>query len=358
MQISDTIAFSTLAPVSTGKRDVRRRVCVRRARCMTWTGAMQTTEHVREVERYLTNIAKADKPAYLDALVHTLLKEDGNEACAPSARSNLHPFFIPIARSTKVEEVTGLLRWPTPPEEFPLPVVKCRFDDPCLTLVSSSAQALVTRAIAEADYAGKEKRRDEIRGSSSLAVGYQNGDVDKSGLGIERFLTLYTEGFPDIYEGLARFHLAKGDESSALITCERAVRSQAGWAQGHVFHAEILKGLGRDLEARDAARFSLQLPLWTIRSMDKVREMAELAGYQEGESLGRIYRRLYEDKREKEIADGKPAAQVALDRAAWLLDVCVAEKSWTKDSWEDIRENLAELYDEAGMSSLATFVRY
>lgn len=319
---------------------------------------MQATEHVREVERYLSNIAKADKPAYLDVMVHTLLRGDGNEVCAPSARSNLHPFFIPIVKNANTDEVTGLLRWPTPPEKFPLPVVKCSCGDPCLTLVSSSAQALVTRAIAEADYAGDENRRDEIRAASSLAIGYQNGDADKSGLGIERYLTLFTEGFPDIYEGLVNYHLAKGDDSSALITCERAVRAQAGWAQGHVFHAEILRGLGRDLEARDAARFSLQLPLWTMRSMEKVREMAELAGYEEGESLGKIYRRLYEDKREKEIEEGKPAAQVALDRAAWLLDVCVAEKSWTKQRWEDVRENLAELYDEAGMNSLATFVRY
>lgn len=352
------VTFLPTSPLPTLKRRSSSRVCRRRAKSVPWAATLQTAEHVKEIERYLRNIAKADSPPYLDAMVYTLLKQPGAEATTPSARHNMHPFFIPVVKKENTNTVTGLLRWPTPPEEFPLPVVTCSQNDPCLTLVSPSTKSFVTRAIAEADYAGREAQRDDIRSSSVLAVGYQNGDVDKSGLGIERYLTVHTEGFPDIYEGLAQFHLAKGDESSALITCERAARAQAGWGRAHAFHAEILKGLGRELEARDAARFSLQLPLWTIGSVTRVRDMAVLAGYQEEESLRKIYRTLYEDKREKEIAEGKPSAQVALDRAAWLLDVCVAEKEWGGKGWEDIREQLAELYDEAGMNDLATFVRY
>lgn len=327
--------------------------------CMT-TNA-ETAEHVKEVERYLSSIAKVEKPVYLDALIHILATSPGSVRMSPTARGKLHPFFIPIARRDTAGETFGLLRWPTPPsDDFPMPVVRCRDVDPCLTLLSSSAKSHVTRAIAEADYAGDDDRRDDIRCASSLALAYQNGDVDTSGLGIERFLTTSTGGFPDIYEGLSEFHLAKKDEASALITCERAVRAQNGWARPHAHHALLLKSLNRDLEARDAARFCLTLPLWTLNDLDMLKSMGELAGYQDQESLGKIYRRLFEDERTEEITGGKAKEQVALDRAAWLLDTCVAEQvSGVKPTaWDDMRERLAELYDEAGLNDMATFVRY
>lgn len=322
--------------------------------------AMETVLFVKEVERYLAEIAKSERPPYLDALIHVLTSQPGAQTLQPSSRSDFHPFFIPITKDTVAGRTIGLLRWPTPPEDFPLPIVSCVEDDPCLTLLSQSAKAFVTRAIATADFSGDDEQRDAIRASSSLALAYQNGDADKSGLGIERYLTTATEGFPDIYEGLADFHLAKGDESSGLITCERSVRAQPGWARPHAYHANVLQRIGREQEARDAARFSLTLPLWTLGSVEKLKEMGTLAGYEDTESLGKIYRRLFEDGRAEEIADGKAPAQVALDRAAWLLDVCVAEQVSTKSEggWNDVRERLAELYDEAGMNDLATFVRY
>ena len=164
--------------------------------------------------------------------------------------------------------------------------------------------------------------------------------------------------FPDVYEGLARFHLAKGDVASALVTCERATSCAPGWASPHAFHADVLMEVGREAEGRDAARFGLTLPLWTAGSVERVREMGAVAGYQDAESLGKIYRRLYEDERVEEIQGGKAPEQVALDRAAWLLDVCVAETDGFTGGWDDVRERLAELYDAAGLEDMATFVRY
>lgn len=96
------------------------------------------------------------------------------------------------------------------------------------------------------------------------------------------------------------------------------------------------------------------MPLWTAGE-GGVKELAKIAGYVEEDSLGKIYRRLYEDTRENEIAEGKAPEQVALDRAAYLLDVVVAEggSSWT----EDVCEGIAELYGDAGLSDVASFVR-
>lgn len=328
--------------------------------CATRMSGAETLEQVKEVERYLTTIAKSEKPPYLDALIHVVSSKKGYERVAPSARVGLHPFFIPLCHHAENQRTVGLLRWPTPPDDFPLPVVACTAQDPCLTLLSPSAKAHVTRAIAEADYAGDDDRRDDIRAASSLALAYQNGDADTSRLGIERYLTTSAGGFPDLYDGLAQFHLAKQDESSALITCERAASTQNGWARPHAKHAQVLRQLKRDLEARDAARFCLTLPLWTLGDVQLLKDMGTLAGYQDPESLGKIYRRLFEDERAEEIQGGKAPAQVALDRAAWLLDVYVAEQVTTQNpkGWDDVRERLAELYDEAGLNDMATFVRY
>lgn len=353
------MAFASSTSVHFRNKPKPKRICARRLKNQTRM-TLETSDYVKEVERYLSNIAKTEKPPYLDALIYVLTSTSESKILSPSARNELHPFFIPLTYDSNEEKTTGLLRWPTPPDDFPLPIVSCTRGDPCLTLLSSCAKSHVTRALARADFSGNYDHRDEIRTSSSLSLAYQNGDVEKSGLGLERFLISATSGFPDLYEGLVEFHAAKGDESSALITCERAAQSQNGWARPHAYHAKLLQKLGRELEAKDAARFCLTLPLWTMGNISTLLDMGTLAGYQDKESLGKIYRRLFEDGRIEEIKDGKSVGQVALDRAAWLLDVCVAEQQSQpcQEGWENIRERLAELYDEAGMNDFATFVRY
>lgn len=310
---------------------------------------------VREYTRYLRDVAKIGAPPYLDALLHSLLRKEGTELVQPSNRENLHPFLIPLAKDTETNVLTGLLRWPTPPDNMEIPVVQTQQNDLSLTLLSPSSKAHLTRAIASADFAADKDTAAELRAASSLALAYQDGDADASGLGLERFLLIKVGPFPDLYEGLAQYHRAKGDDQSALISCERAAQMHPGWGRAHAFHAGVLKDMGRENESRDAARFCLQMPLWTIGHRDDVAKMGSFSGYKDDTSLGKIYRRLYEDKREGEIVEGKAPQQVALDRAAYLLDVCVAE-GW--DNWETAKDPLAGLYDEAGLHDVATFIRY
>ena len=303
----------------------------------------------------MRDVAKIDAPPYLDGLLHSLSRKPEAELVMPSTRQQLHPFLIPLSRDNNTGVLTGLLRWPTPPEGMELPVVQTLPDDLGLVLLSPSAKSHLTRAVATADFGGDMETVTELRASSALALAYQNGDCDESKLGLERFLIIKVGAFPDLYEGLAEFHEAKKDTQSALITCERAAQVHPGWGRAHAFHARYLKSLGRENEARDAARFCLQMPLWTIGRRSDVQDMGKLSGYQDQDSLGKIYRRLYEDRREKEIQEGKAPEQVALDRAAYLLDVCVAE-GW--ESWEAAKYPLGELYDEAGLHDIATFIRY
>lgn len=235
---------------------------------------------------------------------------------------------------------------------MPLPVVKTSSHEPYLTLLATSAAGYVTRALASADFSGRTEEAHGIRKCGGDRLSYRDGEVDESGMGLEHYLLLKTGPFPDIYESLARFHLAKGDVQSALVTCERAAGIFPGWGRAHVFHAQVLQELGRKMESRDAARFALQMPLWTLGG--EVREVGRMAGYEEDESLRRIYRRLYEDERKEDLKEGKAPEQVALDRAAFLLDLCVVEGG----KWEAVRERLAELYQQGGMEEFATFVRY
>ena len=235
-----------------------------------------------------------------------------------------------------------------------LPVVQTIPSSNSLILVAPSAKKYVTRLLAAADFSGNSERRDAIRGACALALAYQNGEVEESSLGLERYLIIKVAPFPDIYEGLAEFHRAKGDSQSGLVTCERAAQAHPGWGRAHAFHARYLQEIGREREASDAAKFCLQMPLWTVGNKETIREMGRMAGYVDDASLGKIYRRLYEDPRKEDIQGGKRPEQVALDRAAYLLDVCVSEEL----GWEDIKEDLAVLYDSAGLQDLATFVRY
>lgn len=306
-----------------------------------------------EHARYLRDVANAKQPACLKGALH-VLKKKGENVVAPRQRAGLHPFLIPLTR-TSSGTTTGLLRWPTAPDTMEMPIARTVPNSLALHLVAPSASAFVARAHASADYAGNVEEAQAIRTISPEAE-LVSGEVTRSGMALERFLVLKVDKFPDVFEGLAEFHLAKGDEASALVTCERANTLFPGWASPHVFYAKILKRLGRDCEMRDAARFALQMPLWTMGGTGQVQEMGRLAGYEDDSSLGKIYQRLFEDRREKEIEEGKAPQQVALDRAAYFLDWMVARG---ESSWESVDlEQLAELYDEAKLSHIATFVRY
>ncbi|CAI5472362.1 unnamed protein product [Closterium sp. Yama58-4] len=106
--------------------------------------------------------------------------------------------------------------------------------------------------------------------------------------------------------------------------------------------------VGRPTEARDAARIALKSPWWTLGA--SYQEVAELAGYGDSQ-LEYALERLTEEGRKEDVNKGKAEAQVALDHAAFLLDVAAAE-----GTWDETREQLAGLYREAGLEEMASFV--
>ncbi|CAI5975045.1 unnamed protein product [Closterium sp. NIES-65] len=209
--------------------------------------------------------------------------------------------------------------------------------------------------------------------------------------------------FPDVLERLALRHLEQGDQVSALVAGEFYARKHfPGFAHPFTFNAQLLlsslrfclppsllpsfppslrpsspysplslfsnaqsgeanrgEGCGADRSqvalvdpggvvpgrrSRRAWQHSVVWAAW------KQKEVAELAGYGDSQ-LEYALERLTEEGRKEDVNKGKAEAQVALDQAAFLLDVAAAE-----GTWDETREQLAGLYREAGLEEMASFV--
>jgi hypothetical protein len=163
--------------------------------------------------------------------------------------------------------------------------------------------------------------------------------------------------FPDVYEFLTEFHLGKGDQQSALVASEKAYNVFKGWGQPYMQYCKLLRNMkGRDLEMRDAALAALRTPLWTVALEGADLDMVLGAAKSSREKAQEKFWKLYEDERLQEIKQGKRPEQVALDRAAFLMDAALLGANGI-GSWKEARGPIADLYEEARMTELAKFVR-
>jgi hypothetical protein len=74
---------------------------------------------------------------------------------------------IPLAVNGGRDHI-GLLRWPTPPSDFALPVVRCSHGELGVGLRVNSCAGFVARAVANAGFSERVAERDGIRAASSL----------------------------------------------------------------------------------------------------------------------------------------------------------------------------------------------
>ncbi|GJQ11764.1 hypothetical protein GpartN1_g3555.t1 [Galdieria partita] len=307
----------------------------------------EVTKKATDLCYFLRNLASVEPPKETSCLLWTLL-EQKKKLMDPLDRSRLHPFLIPLAIDEDTDRIVGFLRWPTPPSDMPLPIVEAQLSTKTLVLLSNSAKAYIQRYLTTLE---AEEGLPSLHNMQYMEHLYTPGSFSKSGLSLQQFLIRDIGPFPDVYEQLTHQHLEKGRTQSALITCEKAAVSFPGWGRSRYFHSRVLRKLNRMQEARDAARAALQLPLWTLN--DDPFQVGFVAGFQSPEtSFPQIYRKLANDKRQKDIENGKPKEQVALDRAAFLLDVTFLENN----SYQDIKELLAQLYEEAKLPDIARFV--
>ncbi|KAF3438983.1 hypothetical protein FNV43_RR17258 [Rhamnella rubrinervis] len=300
---------------------------------------------------FIKDVAANQPPEHLCQLLG-MLKTRGESIISPGAKQRLIPLAIPLAKNSS-GAVTALLRWPTAPPEMEMPVVEVNKHG--VWLLAKTVDQFIHRILAEEDANNVEEINDELFHASAEAGEklYKKGDFAKSQLSnIDAYLLRKVGLFPDVLERKVMRHFKEGDHVSALVTGEFYTKKEhfPGFARPFVFNAEVLLKVGRSVEAKDAARGALKSPWWTLGC--KYEEVANIAQWQD-EQIEYIKERVTEEGRQDDIKKGKAPAQVALDEAAFLLDLASVE-----GTWDEYVERIAGCYKEAGLHDVASFVLY
>ncbi|KAL3150032.1 hypothetical protein ABBQ38_013385 [Trebouxia sp. C0009 RCD-2024] len=310
-----------------------------------------TTDH----SQYIQSVAA--QPQHLEALLK-VLQAQNQELVSPSDRSHLHPLVIPLAAhqaSCGQSELvyTCLLRQVTlsGASEQVTPVVQMSRRSCFLNLAARNTEEYLHRALAQEDVDTGPGAIAEAAGQAGQQI-YNPGDAASS---LYAYLTRKAGMYPDIVEQLVANHLNKGDSMSALITSEWYMRPKhfAGWGRPYEFTAGLYKQLGRLEESRDSARVALRLPWWSLSTgFAAVRQMAGLQG-----DASAVQKAL---KEQTYAANGalppgampaKDDRQVLIEDAEFIMNRAAAGEV----SWDDIRPQLAEKYEQAGLSDVAEF---
>lgn len=302
---------------------------------------------VEEHGAFVTDVAMKTPPPLLPPLLR-VLEAKGEELVSPADRRGIISLAVPLTRDPSSGDLTALLRWPTAPEGMDMPVVRVQKHG--LSLLAKTVDEFLHLSLAEEDAAGGSGRLAAAAGAEGAAL-YRAGDFAASNSpNLDVYLTKKVGMFPAVVERLALRHLDRGDEVSALVTGEfyASRKHFPGFGRPFVFNAQLLTRVGRQLEAKDAARIALKSPWWTLGAPYK--EVSEMAGYGDAQ-LEFAQEKMTEEGKRADIAKGKEAAQVALDQAAFLLDLAAAD-----GSWDATRERLAALYQEGGLSYMSRFV--
>lgn len=301
----------------------------------------------------------AAQPAHLEALLE-VLQAQNHKIVSPSDRSNLHPLVIPLAvqhpsNGQSEPMYTCLLRQVTlsSVSEQVMPVVKMSRGASHLNLAARNSEEYLHRALAQEDVTSGPGVIAEAAGQAGKQI-YSQGDAADS---LYAYLTRKAGMYPDIVEQLVANHLEKGDSMSALITSEWYMRPThfSGWGRPYEFTAGLYKQLGRLEESRDSARVALRLPWWSLCSgFAAVRQMAGLQG-----DASTVQRAL---KEQTYAANGAlpPGAMPAKDDRQVLIEdaECIMNQAAAGElSWDEIRSQLAEKYEQAGLREVAEFVQ-
>lgn len=335
-------------------------------------GGASTMELVlgKKHAEFISKYASIDVPKRLETLLKLteLLGED--EIIDPAEyRKGMNPFLIPLAKSKKDGSILAYIRWPTQKEDMDLQLV--RTTETGLRLVAMASTSYCRRIVAEMDFYSRPNADEAIEIINKDSPLYEKGEflgLLRSGkfpaiteedlaLILDRYLLTKVGPFPDCYERIAQNFLNKGDEVSALVTCERAVSIFYGWGHPLLYYSNMLRKCSdRDLEARDTARTTLGMPIWTIA--DKQAELEELAlnaGFTGCQILGEMHAYRANDPREDDIGEGLSPIQVTLDQAAHYMDAMAFGN--IDGGWEACKEIIASKYEEAGYPEMATFIK-
>ncbi|KAK8587033.1 hypothetical protein V6N13_086041 [Hibiscus sabdariffa] len=321
--------------------------CIRFLCSSSSSSSSSFPEHIS----FIKEVAATQPPQHLSQLLG-ILNARGDSILSPGAKQGLMPLAIPLSKSSS-GAVTALLRWPTAPTGMEMPVVEvCKHG---VWLLAKNVDQFIHRILVEVDANSSQNKSDELFHAASDAGDklYKKGDFSKSGItDIDVYLLRKVGLFPDVLERKVMQQFEKGDHVSALVTGEFYTRKKhfPGFARPFVFNAQVLLKVGRNLEAKDAARGALKSTWWTLGC--KYHEVACIAEW-EDEQIEYRTKKMTEDGREEDLNKGKPPFQIALDEAAFLLDLASVE-----GTWDNSLGQIAECYKEAGLHDIARFLQY
>ncbi|KAK8316501.1 hypothetical protein V6Z12_A13G047000 [Gossypium hirsutum] len=249
--------------------------------------------------------------------------------------------------------MTALLRWPTAPPGMEMPVVEVRKHG--VWLLANNVDQYIHRILVEEDADESHGSNGELFHASSEAGKklYTRGDFAESKISnLDGYLLKKVGLFPDLLERKVMRHFEEGDQVSALVTGEFYTKKDLfpGFGRPFVFNAEVLLKVGRTSEAKDSARVALKSPWWTLGCT--YQDVASIAQW-EDEQIEYIKEKVSEEGRQEDLKKGKALPQVALDEAAFLLDLASID-----GTWGDYLDRIAECYKEAGLGEIANFILY
>lgn len=234
-----------------------------------------TRQFASDHSKFLEDVAKIKVPAKLETMLE-VLQLQGHELLSPTQRKGLNPLLIPFAREKNNDELLCYLRWPTQREEMDLQIV--RTTETGVRLISLSTDKFVHRQLVELDFYKDNNTIAAANVVNKDSEVYKLGDFntllnsgkfptsspDDLRLVLDRYVIMKVGPFADCYERLADNFVNKKNDLSALVTCEKNISSFFGWGHPINFHANLLLRLGREREAKDTARSSMQSPKWTL----------------------------------------------------------------------------------------------
>lgn len=299
---------------------------------------------------FIRDVSASRVPEHLHCLLN-MLQVRGDTIISPGARDGMIPLVIPLSESPS-GALTSLLRWPTAPPGMEMPVVEVRKYG--VWLLAKNVDQYIHRILVEEDADDAQLTRGGLWEASAQAGGklYKKGDFAESEIGdLDSYILKKVGLFPDILERKVAQHFERGDQISAMVTGEFYIRNNfPGFGRPFVFNAKILLKVGRKLEAKDAARGALKSPWWTLGC--PYQEVAEIAEWDD-EQIEFIREKVSEQGKQEDLKKGKAPEQVALDEAAFLLDLASID-----GTWDEVVDRIAECYTEAGLPDIARFVQY
>ena len=297
-------------------------------------------------------------------------------------------------------------------------IVKARANQRQIEFVAKDATTFIRRALLEGEVnalkrGGLMPVRDSILRSSSSSSGLSSSNAEHAEHDREtlarlaaskHMLNAYTTqnigSFPDVIESLiSRHEFVKKDETSALVACEFYINREEftnKWARPYAINARTLRRYeNRESEARDAARIALSVAPWftlgggygesgvsgsttsrnsssiggsgdedailppltgaTLEDMKKLVNMENMDAKSAKNMLEGVGTEIA-NEHEKNVPEMSEEAK-ALKRCFDVLDYASWGNEEGYESWDNIREELSESYEKAGMKRFAEIVK-